>query len=106
RGPLLDRDEFRIISSFWPEYFPDEGADGAPESDPRLFAAGAFRDFFLAGASDDGGEHPQHPGGSSLLEGCDLETCSSVRLDYHLFLEAVPMPDFAKELQVGSRGFA
>lgn len=24
RGPLLDRDEFRLISSYWPEYFPDE----------------------------------------------------------------------------------
>lgn len=23
-GPLLDRDEFRVVSSFWPEYFPDE----------------------------------------------------------------------------------
>lgn len=23
-APLLDRDEFRIISSIWPEYFPDE----------------------------------------------------------------------------------
>lgn len=38
-----------------------KGADGAPESDSRLFAAGAFRDFFLAGASDDGGGKPTLP---------------------------------------------
>ena len=23
-APLLDRDEFRVVSSFWPEYFPEE----------------------------------------------------------------------------------
>ncbi|CAM9839203.1 unnamed protein product [Pylaiella littoralis] len=102
RGPALDRDEFRLISSFWPEYFPDEGGDGAPENDPRLFATGAFRDFFLGAAEDeDGGENLNHwpPRGAELLDGCNLETCSSVRLDFHLFVEAVPMPDFAKELQ-------
>lgn len=57
---------------------------------------------FLSYHLVEAGEHPRHPGGSSLLEGCDLETCSSVRLDYHLFSETVPMPDFAKELQVGT----
>lgn len=135
-GPLLDRDEFRLISTFWPEYFPDEvmpftlarslcycfgfcgvvqitlvlharlavgannrqqlpagvanqsspmilfssfgfplhlsaaparvnqGADGAPENDPRLFAVGAFRDFFLRGADDDRGAVAFGDGGS------------------------------------------
>lgn len=24
RGPVLDRDEFRVMNTFWPEYFPDE----------------------------------------------------------------------------------
>eukprot|EP00904_Undaria_pinnatifida_P002232 jgi/Undpi1/12009/HiC_scaffold_4.g01708.m1 len=95
-APLLDRDEFRVVSSFWPEYFPEEGADGAPENDPRLYAAGAFRDFFL-GESNDGDGQPQR--GPALLNGCDLETCSSVRLDFHLFREAVPMADFAEQLQ-------
>lgn len=29
--------------------------DGAPENDPRLFAVGAFRDFFLGEADEGGG---------------------------------------------------
>ena len=33
----------------------NQGVDGAPENDPRLFAVGAFRDFFLQGADDDRG---------------------------------------------------
>eukprot|EP00903_Cladosiphon_okamuranus_P021304 g19575.t1 len=94
RGPLLDRDEFRLISSYWPEYFPDEGMDGASENDPRLFAVGAFRDFFLGEADEDEGEHNGH----ELLDGCSLDTCSSVRLDYHSFVNALPMPDFRREL--------
>ncbi|CAN0075799.1 unnamed protein product [Ascophyllum nodosum] len=93
RGPLLDRDEFRVISSFWPDYFPDEGSNGAPENDTRLFAAGAFRDFFLDGINQ---ELP--PPGPAMLEGCDLEACSAVRLDFPAFCQAVPMPDFAQQL--------
>eukprot|EP00752_Nemacystus_decipiens_P013307 g11787.t1 len=97
-GPLLDRDEFRLISSYWPEYFPDEGTDGAPENDPRLFAVGAFRDFFLGEEEENGAEHQYPPSGHELLDGCSLDTCSSVRLDYHSFVHALPMPDFKREL--------
>lgn len=34
RGPLLDRDEFRVISSYWPEYFPDEVCYGMLDNFP------------------------------------------------------------------------
>ena len=35
--------------------------DGAPENDPRLFAVGAFRDFFMGDADEDGGVYRSLP---------------------------------------------
>lgn len=40
------------------------------------------------------------PSGPAMLEGCDLETCTVVRLYFPAFCEAVPMIDFAQQLQV------
>ena len=42
------------------------------------------------------------PQGHELLDGCRLDTCSSVRLDYHSFVHALPMPDFRRELHVST----
>lgn len=47
-------------------------------------------------------EQQQPPRGHELLEGCSLDTCSSVRLDYHSFVHALPMPDFKRELHVST----
>lgn len=48
----------------------------------------------------DTADNQQPPSGHELLEGCSLDTCSSVRLDYHSFVHALPMPDFKRELHV------
>lgn len=54
-------------------------------------------------AGEDGNRQQPPDTPHRFLDGFDLETCASVRLDYHSFVAAIPMPDFARELQVGSR---